>query len=133
MNGGYRGSNLSSMLFRTRVSIFCVLCEKRSFTQAAKFLQVSQSVVSRNIAELEDDLKVSLFEHNVRPIRLTPAGRSLYELLSSELDRIDGVLDELRINNALLSPLRVGFVESIARTMSWKVIEKIRNNDRPIL
>lgn len=128
MNGGYRGSNLSSMLFRTRVSIFCVLCEKRSFTQAAKFLQVSQSVVSRNIAELEDDLKVSLFEHNVRPIRLTPAGRSLYELLSSELDRIDGVLDELRINNALLSPLRVGFVESIARTMSWKVIEKIRRN-----
>ena len=126
MNIAFTDANLSMMLFQARVRIFCVLCEKRSFTEAAKLLKVSQSVVSRNIAELEEDLKVSLFEHNVRPIRLTVAGQSLYRLLSKELNKIDGLLSELRINNALLSPLRVGFVESIARAMSWPVIEKIK-------
>lgn len=128
MNIAFTDANLSMMLFQARVRIFCVLCEKRSFTEAAKLLKVSQSVVSRNIAELEEDLKVSLFEHNVRPIRLTVAGQSLYRLLSKELNKIDGLLSELRINNALLSPLRVGFVESIARAMSWPVIEKIKKD-----
>lgn len=128
MNISVSDTNLCMMLFQARVRMFCVLCEKRSFTEAAKVLNVSQSVVSRNIAELEDELKVSLFEHNVRPIRLTFAGQSLYNLLSKELDRINGLLRELRINNALLAPLRVGFVESIARTMSWPVIEKIKKD-----
>lgn len=128
MNTVFTDANLSMMLFQARVRIFCTLCEKRSFTEAAKVLKVSQSVVSRNIAELEDDLKVSLIEHSVRPIRLTVAGQSLYRLLSKELHKIDSSLSELRINNALLSPLRVGFVESIARTMSWPVIEKIKKD-----
>lgn len=128
MNISVSDTNLCMMLFQARVRMFCVLCEKRSFTEAAKVLNVSQSVVSRNIAELEDELKVSLFEHNVRPIHLTLAGQSLYNLLSKELDRINGLLRELRINNALLAPLRVGFVESIARTMSWPVIEKIKKD-----
>lgn len=128
MNISVSDTNLCMMLFQARVRMFCVLCEKRSFTEAAKVLNVSQSVVSRNIAELEDELKVSLFEHNVRPIRLTLAGQSLYNLLSKELDRINGLLRELRINNAPLAPLRVGFVESIARTMSWPVIEKIKKD-----
>ena len=96
MNIAFTDANLSMMLFQARVRIFCVLCEKRSFTEAAKLLKVSQSVVSRNIAELEEDLKVSLFEHNVRPIRLTVAGQSLYRLLSKELNKIDGLLSELR-------------------------------------
>lgn len=89
MNISVSDTNLCMMLFQARVRMFCVLCEERSFTEAAKVLNVSQSVVSRNIAELEDELKVSLFEHNVRPIRLTLAGQSLYNLLSKELDRIN--------------------------------------------
>lgn len=128
MNTSMKDTNLCMMLFQARVGIFCVLCEKRSFTEAAKALNVSQSVVSRNIADLENELKVSLFEHNVRPIRLTLAGQSLYNLLSKERNRINDLLRELRINNALLAPLRVGFVESIARTMSWPVIEKIKKD-----
>ena len=128
MGSDFSETNLSMMLFQSRVRIFRILCEKRSFTEAARVLRVSQSVVSRNIAELEEDLKVSLFEHNVRPIRLTPAGHCLYGLLAKELDKIDGLLRELRINNAMLSPLRVGIVESIARTMSWHVLERIRQD-----
>ncbi len=132
MNIGTNNANLGMMLFRARVQMFCVLCEKRNFTEAAKALKLSQSVVSRHISDLENELKVSLFDHNVRPIRITPAGQSLYNLLSQELDIINGLISELRINNALLTPLRVGFVESIARTMSWPIIEKIKKDHSTI-
>lgn len=118
----------SMHLFQIRVRVFCTLCERKSFTDTARILKISQSVVSRTISDFEDDLGVSLFDHSVRPIRMTVAGQSLYRFLSSELSRFDEQLVELRLNNALLSPLRVGFVESIARTMSWPVIEKIRKN-----
>lgn len=128
MGIAFTDANLSMMLFQPRVRVFCVLCEKRSFTETAKLLGLSQSVVSRTIADLEQELRVSLFDHTVRPIRPTVAGQSLYALLSHKIDDIDSQLGELRINNALLSPLRIGFVESIARTMSWPVIEKIRKD-----
>lgn len=119
-------ANISLELFQTRVKIFCLLCETKSFTKTAKRLKISQSVVSRTIAEMEEDLKVSLIDHSVRPIRATTAGSALYHFLAEELARFDEQLGLLRVNNALLSPMRVGFVESIARTMSWPVIEKIR-------
>ena len=119
-------ANISLELFQARVKIFCLLCETKSFTKTAERLKISQSVVSRTIAEMEEDLKVSLIDHSVRPIRATTAGSALYHFLAEELTRFDEQLGLLRVNNALLSPMRVGFVESIARTMSWPVIEKIR-------
>ena len=128
MNFSSSNTNPSMLLFQMKVQIFCVLFQKRSFTETGKALNISQSVVSRVIAGLEQELKVTLFDHSVRPIRPTIAGKSLYKLLLHEVDRIDGQLTELRLNNALLSPLRVGFVESIARTMSWAVLENIKKN-----
>ena len=119
-------ANISLELFQARVKIFCLLCETKSFTKTAERLKISQSVVSRTIAEMEEALKVSLIDHSVRPIRATTAGAALYHFLAEELTRFDEQLGLLRVNNALLSPMRVGFVESIARTMSWPVIEKIR-------
>lgn len=128
MGIAFTNANLSLLLFKPKVRIFCVLCEKRSFTETAKQLGISQSVVSRTISDLEQELSVSLFDHTVRPIRPTVVGQSLYTLLAHKIDDIDGQLTELRLNNALLSPLRIGFVESIARTMSWPVIEQIRKD-----
>jgi DNA-binding transcriptional LysR family regulator len=128
MNPFSSAANPSMLLFQMRVRIFCVMFQKRSFTETGKALRISQSVVSRVIADLEEELKVALFDHSVRPIRPTLAGQSLYKMLLSEADRINDQLTELRLNNALLSPLRVGFVESIARTMSWSVLENIRKD-----
>lgn len=123
-----KSADIALELFQMRVKIFCLLCDTKSFTQTAKRLKISQSVVSRTIAELEEHLKVSLIDRSVRPVRVTTAGSSLYHFLAEELVRVDEQLNLLRVNNALLSPLRVGFVESIARTMSWPVIEKIRKD-----
>jgi DNA-binding transcriptional LysR family regulator len=49
-----------------------------SFTRAGAELHLTQSAVSRQIKELEDQLGVALFERRHRALALTEAGRELY-------------------------------------------------------
>jgi DNA-binding MarR family transcriptional regulator len=47
-----------------------------SFTQAATELYLTQSAVSKQIRQLEDSLKIQLFERKPRGVVLTPAGKN---------------------------------------------------------
>ncbi|KKK08014.1 LysR family transcriptional regulator, partial [Pseudomonas putida SJ3] len=48
-----------------------------SFTRAAERCHVVQSALSHQVARLEAQLGVSLFERSSRRVRLTPAGEAL--------------------------------------------------------
>ncbi|GAB3005773.1 LysR family transcriptional regulator [Saccharothrix stipae] len=56
---------------------FVAVAEHLSFTRAAERLFVSQPALSRQIRQLEADLKVPLFERTSREVRLTNAGEAL--------------------------------------------------------
>lgn len=72
------------MLDLRRLSVFRAVAEHGSFSEAAAALDYTQSAVSHQIAQLERELSVSLFERGRRPVRLTPAGERL-DLHASEL------------------------------------------------
>jgi DNA-binding transcriptional LysR family regulator len=55
------------------------LAEELSFTQAAIKLRVSQPTLTRNIASLEEELGVELFERDHTKVRLNDAGRAYVE------------------------------------------------------
>lgn len=57
-----------------QVEYFLTAAELEGFTQAAAALCIAQSALSRQIAQLEDELGFSLFEREQRGVRLTPAG-----------------------------------------------------------
>ena len=59
-----------------------------SFTAAAEELGVQQPAVSRFIAELEQEIKVRLFERSRRAVILSPAGETLHRAVKGALDRI---------------------------------------------
>ena len=61
------------------IKYFLVLAEVLSFTKAADQLFMSQSVLSRQIAQLEQNIGVSLFIRNNKTVELTPAGKILYD------------------------------------------------------
>lgn len=67
-----------------------------SFTKAAEELHLTQSAVSRQIAQLEDSLGVPLFERRHRAIVLTEAGRILQRAAVECLERLRDATARLR-------------------------------------
>jgi DNA-binding transcriptional LysR family regulator len=53
---------------------FCAVADEQSFTLAARRLHVSQSGVSGQVRDLENELGVSLLRRNQRSVSLTPEG-----------------------------------------------------------
>lgn len=59
------------------VKTFSIIAERGSFSSASKYLRISQPTLSRQIAKLEEDLGVSLFERTGRGLTLTESGSAL--------------------------------------------------------
>jgi DNA-binding transcriptional LysR family regulator len=53
---------------------FCAVAEHQSFTLAARRLHVSQSAISGQVRDLENEIGVTLLHRNPRTVSLTPEG-----------------------------------------------------------
>lgn len=60
-----------------QLEFFTVVCEKRSFSQAAECLYTSQPNVSKVISSLEKELGSKLVERTNRGLRITPYGETV--------------------------------------------------------
>lgn len=61
------------------IETFVHVAEELSFTKAAGLLQVSRTIASKRIADLESELGIRLFDRTTRSVQLTEAG-ALYLL-----------------------------------------------------
>ena len=77
------------------LSAFLVVAENRSFTQAAKRLDVSTSSLSHAIRRLEEQLGVRLLARTTRSVVPTDAGEQLIARLRPALGDIRGALDQI--------------------------------------
>src|SRR5829696_2333962 len=73
-----------------RLLTFRVVAHERSFSRAAERLSRSQPSVSSQIALLETELGVRLFERGRRGLRLRPAGEVLIEHADSQIAALAG-------------------------------------------
>nr|WP_165873429.1 LysR family transcriptional regulator [Parasulfuritortus cantonensis] len=73
---------------------FCTVAELASFTRAAERLGLPKSSTSRAVANLEARLEVRLLERSTRRLRLTDAGRDLYEQIAPLFGRLHDVVEE---------------------------------------
>jgi DNA-binding transcriptional LysR family regulator len=96
------------MRFRSfdSLNIFRTVAEKMSFTAAGEALNMSKGAVSYQIAKLEDELGVPLFERRHTHIRLTGEGTRLRDAAAKHFGLIESVMDEIRSN--VEQPLCVG-------------------------
>ena len=67
-----------------------------SFTKAAKELFLTQSAVSRQIQQLEDDLGIKLFERRARALLLTENGQLFYRAAQDALQKLHDSARRLR-------------------------------------
>lgn len=75
---------------------YCRLAEVQHYGRAAKALYISQPSLSKSIAQLEDELSVTLFERSGRGIALTEAGETFYQHVKPALDQIASAREVMR-------------------------------------
>lgn len=96
------------------LAYFVAAAEHRSFRQAATALAVGQSVLSRRIRALEDELGVSLFERGTLGARLTIAGERLQARTRSVLEELEDIVRSAReAGRGMTGHLRIGMVCSL--------------------
>ena len=91
------------------------MTKSRSFSQAARTLGISGSLVSRHVAELERALGVHLVNRTARTISLTEAGTRYAEFATRIVEEIDreeaqlrGLRDKPEGSLAVISPKWIG-------------------------
>ncbi|WP_423823247.1 LysR family transcriptional regulator [Salinisphaera sp. SPP-AMP-43] len=97
------------MNFR-QLRYFVALAETQHFGQAAARLHITQPPLSRQIAALEQDLGVRLFERHSRHVALTPAGDDFYRHALRLLADAERASQSARATEAgAIGELRLGF------------------------
>ena len=80
----------------SQVEYFLTVARELSFSRAAEALYVSQPAVSRQVAQLERELGVALFERTSQGIRLTPAGREFQTFFRDTRHAFQELLGKVR-------------------------------------
>lgn len=92
---------------------FIQIVEFKSYSKAAKNLNVSQSTLSKSIQTLEQNLNLQLFIRNKKNLVLTDAGRTLHKSWKSILNNVEESLELARnYAGANYSTLRIGVLDS---------------------
>jgi DNA-binding transcriptional LysR family regulator len=88
---------------------FVAVAEVRSFTRAASLAHLTQPAISRQIARLEGELGVRLFERYGRRVECTPDGKLLLPLAKAIVARADDAARMMREHAGMVSSrVRVG-------------------------
>ena len=108
---------------------FKVLAEELKFRAAAEKLFISQPGLTRQIKQMEDIFKVSLFDRTKRKVELTKAGLYLKEEVDFIFNHLDTIARQLEnIGAGKESELRIGFLGSAAQNVIPELILKLNKS-----
>lgn len=106
---------------------FVEVAEREHISEAAEHLHVAQSAVSRQIANLEEELGATLFERVGRNVKLTPIGKIFLEHSLIALKAIDFAVKQVK---EYLDPakgtIKIGFPTSLASYVLPTVISAFK-------
>lgn len=82
---------------------FEAVARRRSFALAAAELHLTASAISHQVARLESDLGVRLFERSAHGVRLSPAGDRYLQRVAGALSALSAATEDLRkgVSNSL--------------------------------
>lgn len=78
------------------LSAYIAVVEKNSFTQAANYLEITKSSLSRRVSELEKRLGVQLLQRSTRTLTLTEHGEHFYQRAKLLIDELEEAENEIR-------------------------------------
>jgi DNA-binding transcriptional LysR family regulator len=95
------------------IRYFIAVAEEENVSRAALKLHVSQPALSRQIRDLEDELRFALFKRTAKSVQLTDAGRAFLAEAREVLKRSDEAVNKARaIATGGRGELHVGYAPS---------------------
>src|SRR5688572_24695343 len=91
---------------------FVAVAQEENVTRAAARLHISQPPLTRQIHDLEDELRVSLCQRTGKTIRLTKAGAAFLKEAQQFLRAVDLAIESVRYIAAEKVDLHVGYAPS---------------------
>lgn len=107
------------------LNYFVATAQELNMTRAAQKLLVSQPALSRQIADLEDELGVKLFNRQPRHLTLTPAGQYLYEQAKEILTLASKTKSNLQSSAVISGDLTIAASESFAMQRLMNIVSNI--------
>lgn len=96
----------------TKIKYFVEVAACGNFSEAARRLYTAQPNVSKQIAQMEQELGFSLFHRTKRSVQLTAAGRMLYEYMKDLPKELDALFEQAgNLARREESVLRIGILE----------------------
>ncbi|BDU27238.1 LysR family transcriptional regulator [Flavobacterium sp. GSB-24] len=107
---------------------FLAVAEELNFTKASEKLFISQPPLSRQIAELEEELQAKLFIRNNKKVELTEAGKYFekeVKTLFQDLERIS--LKTKKIAENVSGEFRIAYISSIYSAVISDLIKHLKS------
>jgi DNA-binding transcriptional LysR family regulator len=109
-----------------QLKVVIAVAEWGSMAKAAKHLAISQPVVSKVIADLEDLLGVRLFDRSPQGVEPTPYGRALLKRSITIFDDLRTSVDEIKfMADPTAGELRLGSTEPMLAGLGVAVMERL--------
>lgn len=106
---------------------FVRVAELGSFSKAARVLDIAQPALSRQVRQLETDLRETLLLRNGRGVSLTDAGRRLFDHGVQILQQVAQAREDLGAERgAAVGHVTIGMPPSIGRRLTLPLIEAFR-------
>ena len=113
------------------LSEFIYVAETLSFSAAAKRFYVSQSVLSKHIAAMEDELCTKLFVRDSHHVRLTRSGEAFLEEATAIVNDYERALARIAaINQSFETVVRVGYLRNACRPFLAMFLKRMKK-ERP--
>jgi LysR family nitrogen assimilation transcriptional regulator len=108
---------------------FVRVAELGSFSKAARVLDIAQPALSRQVRQLEIDLRETLLLRNGRGVSLTDAGRRLFDHGVLILQQVAQAREDLGAERgAAVGHVTIGLPPSIGRRLTLPLIEGFRQH-----
>ena len=110
-----------------QIRYFIHVASLRSFTKAARVLNVAQPALSRHIQSLEDELRTKLLFRTTRGVVPTDAGLTLMRMGESVLSYVEQMREEVsRAAKVPSGNVIVGMPQSISPSLAPRLMEVCR-------
>lgn len=114
------------MEFR-QIQTFMQISQVKNFSKAAEILGYSQSAVTVQVRQLENELGVRLFDRTGKKVTLTPQGKEFLIHANKIIDDMLKAKEAMNDTNELKNPLHIGTIESLCTVKLPEIVQRFRN------